>query len=71
MINLKRITNRACPRCEATFIRRSHRVGFMERFLLRPSLIRPYRCLECDKRFYLYDGVHPAVLPGRSLNTTH
>ncbi len=71
MSTLRRMTNRACPRCECKAIRRSHRVGFMERFLLRMSFVRPYRCLDCDKRFYLYDGVLPVALPRRSLDTTH
>lgn len=70
MSTLRRVMNRACPRCEGKSIRRSHRVGFMERFVLRASFVRPYRCLDCDKRFYLYDGVVPVAQPRRSLNTT-
>lgn len=59
---LRQMVIRACPRCEAKFIRRSHRIGAMETFLLRMSYIRPYRCLDCDCRFYLYDGFVPARL---------
>jgi hypothetical protein len=70
MISFRRL-NRACPRCECKSIRRSHRVGFVERYLLPMSLIRPYRCLDCDKRFYLYEGVLPAAMPRRSLPTSH
>jgi hypothetical protein len=47
-------------------------VGFVERFLLPLFLIRPYRCLDCDKRFYLHDGT--LELARRSfdlLNTSH
>jgi hypothetical protein len=71
MNRLKRLMNRACPRFECKSIRRSHRVGFMERFPMRMSFIQPYRCLDCDKRFYLYDSVVPVALPRRSLDTTH
>ena len=69
-MSLHRLTTRACPRCECKSIRRSHRVGFTERYLLRVSFVRPYRCLDCDRRFYLYDGIGRLSFPGGSLNTT-
>jgi hypothetical protein len=69
---LRSMTIRACPRCGGKSIRRSHRVGFMERCLLRMSSVRPYRCLDCDRRFYLYDGFVPAMVSRRgSFNTSH
>lgn len=67
-MNLYRLTIRACPRCQCKCIRRSHRVGLVERYLLRMSFVRPYRCLDCDRRFYLYDGVGRVSFPGRSLH---
>lgn len=70
MSTLRRLMNRACPRCEGKFIRRSHRVGVMERFLLRMSFVRPYRCLDCDRRFYLYDGFVPEGLNNRFLDAS-
>jgi hypothetical protein len=39
----------ACPRCSSTNVRRSHRKRF-ER-LLR---ILPYRCVDCDQRWYRF-----------------
>lgn len=62
MTKLERLANRACPKCQSKIIRRSHRVGFTETFLLRLSYVRPYRCLDCDRRFYLYDGFVPVSL---------
>lgn len=62
MTTLRQLMNRACPRCEGKVMRRSHRIGSMERFLSGVSRIRPYRCLDCDCRFYLYDGFVPASL---------
>jgi type II secretory ATPase GspE/PulE/Tfp pilus assembly ATPase PilB-like protein len=71
MTMLQRLITRACPRCECESIRRSRRVGFMERCLLRMSFIRPYRCLDCDRRFYLYDGIIRLSSFRRSLHTSH
>jgi len=62
MSTLRRLLNRACPRCDGKVIRRSHRIGSLERFLSFLSFVRPYRCLDCDCRFYLYDGFVPARL---------
>jgi hypothetical protein len=28
----------------------------MENIILRIFIVRPYRCLDCDKRFYRYSG---------------
>lgn len=35
-------------------MRRSHRKGFAERFLLRLALQRPFRCKNCGRRYYGY-----------------
>lgn len=45
-----------CPRCSSRKIRRSKRKGFWERLILDPAGIRPYRCEECDERFFRYRG---------------
>ena len=41
-----------CPRCGSASIRRSRRKGLLE-FLLHHLLrIAPYRCKDCDARFF-------------------
>jgi hypothetical protein len=40
----------ACPNCERTFVRRSHRKGIWE-YLCSFLLIYPYRCQLCAHRF--------------------
>lgn len=49
----------SCPFCESTHLRRSRRRNLWERVVLRLISARPYRCLECDRRFY--DRAHPHV----------
>jgi hypothetical protein len=41
-----------CPNCAGKDIRRSRRQGFFERYLLPVARLRPYRCDDCDQRFY-------------------
>jgi hypothetical protein len=43
---------RHCPRCGSAEVFRSHRRGTMERYLLRAIGMRPFRCVNCDARFY-------------------
>lgn len=43
---------RNCPYCKGRAVRRSHRRNFFEAFLLPPMLLRPFRCLDCNKRHY-------------------
>ena len=43
---------RDCPHCRSVETSRSHRRGTIERYLLRVVGIRPFRCLNCDVRFY-------------------
>src|ERR1700691_6142799 len=43
---------RSCPRCTSMEVFRSHRRGFIERYLLPPLRMRAYRCIKCDTRFY-------------------
>lgn len=41
-----------CPRCTSQETFRSHRRGFIERWVLPSFRMRPYRCIKCDTRFY-------------------
>lgn len=43
---------RQCPRCKSSDIHRSRRRGPFERAMLRPLLLRPYRCWSCCRRHY-------------------
>ena len=40
-----------CPRCEGTFVRRSQRRGFHERFVYSLFFVWPYKCGDCNIRF--------------------
>ncbi len=55
-----------CPNCHCEVVRRSHRVGLLERIVLNALSVRPYRCSDCDKRFYRYDGGLLRAVPVRS-----
>jgi PilZ domain len=44
-----------CPKCHKGFIRRSHRLGLLER-LLSIFLIYPFRCQLCTYRFLAFHG---------------
>jgi DNA polymerase II large subunit len=43
---------RPCPYCGGSEIFRSHRRGAVEKYLLRAIRVRPFRCVDCDARFY-------------------
>jgi hypothetical protein len=45
-------SKRPCPYCGGFEVFRSHRRGTMERYLLRAVGVRPFRCVNCDARFY-------------------
>jgi hypothetical protein len=45
---------RACPRCNSLDTSRSRRHGSVERYLLGVIGVLPYRCLDCDARFYVF-----------------
>jgi hypothetical protein len=44
-----------CPKCKKGFIRRSHRLGPLER-LLSVFLFYPFRCQLCTHRFLAFQG---------------
>jgi hypothetical protein len=54
-------TVQACPTCESHAIRRSARKGFVERVLLRITLVWPYRCDDCDTRFWGFQRTAPSM----------
>ena len=41
-----------CPRCNSKYIHRSRRRGIFELSVLSLVPIRPFRCEDCDRRFY-------------------
>lgn len=43
---------RQCPRCKSSDVHRSRRRGLFELAMLRPLLVRPYRCWCCYHRHY-------------------
>jgi len=49
---MRTLDKRPCPHCRSTETSRSRRHGSVERFLLRVIGVLPYRCLDCDARFY-------------------
>lgn len=42
----------SCPHCQSKVIRRSKRKGTFETYILSLVPVRPFRCMECDRRFY-------------------
>jgi hypothetical protein len=46
-------THAKCPRCGCGAVYRSRRRGLIERHLFRAIHLRPYRCENCDSRFYI------------------
>ena len=47
-------SKRMCPKCRIVETSRSHRHGAVERFLLRAIGVHPFRCLNCDARFFAF-----------------
>lgn len=47
-------TKRNCPHCRSMDTSRSHRRGTVERYVLAIIGVRPFRCLNCDARFYAF-----------------
>jgi hypothetical protein len=43
-----------CPSCKSRKLRRTHRIGILERALSKILGLRPYRCKECDDRFFRF-----------------
>ena len=45
-------TEHVCPKCQSRAIARVARGDVLERLILMLRRKRPYRCLDCDYRFY-------------------
>jgi hypothetical protein len=45
---------KVCPSCGSSKICKSRRWGFVERKLFKVVFVRPFRCLICDDRFYVW-----------------
>lgn len=41
-----------CPSCSGSKLRRTHRIGMLEKTLSKILALHPYRCNECDDRFF-------------------
>ncbi len=41
-----------CPKCGSAATQRSQRHGILERITLGLLPVRPFRCMDCNKRFY-------------------
>ena len=42
----------SCPSCGSESVRRSYRVGLVEKLFYRLIGLRPYRCTTCEARFF-------------------
>ena len=51
-----------CPSCASELLHRSRARGICERILLRALGKYPYRCDECDERFYAQRPKVPATV---------
>jgi hypothetical protein len=49
-----------CPVCESNSVRRSARTGFVERIWFRFAFVWPYRCDNCDSRFWGFQRSYQA-----------
>jgi transposase-like protein len=50
-----------CPVCESSSVRRSMRKGFVERIWFRLAFVWPYRCNDCDSRFWGFQRFYQAM----------
>jgi len=57
--------SRRCPQCESRKVHRSRRHGLLER-IASAVLISPYRCDNCDHRFFRFRAGHPTQARGRA-----
>ena len=54
-----------CPRCGGRATRRSHRKGLIELIAYYALFLSPYRCSDCDHRFFRSRFSHPKNPPDR------
>lgn len=60
---------RLCPYCHTTNVRPSHKKNYLEQAVLPLFRVRPYRCEDCDKRFFGRYSNKPAHTSGRGSET--
>jgi len=53
----------SCPHCQSKAIRRSKRRGVFELSILSMIPMRPFRCEDCDLRFYAFASATDASQP--------
>jgi uncharacterized protein with PIN domain len=54
-----------CPHCSSRSVRRSRRRGKIERIVSAVFRVSPYRCEECDYRYFRWRSAHESrVLRG-------
>ena len=58
-----------CPDCASDAIRRSVRHGLIERVFMRLAMVWPYRCDDCDSRFWGFHRTAPAQATNRYFKT--
>jgi hypothetical protein len=51
----------ACPHCQSKAVRRAKRRGMFELSVLSMIPMRPFRCQECDLRFYAFVSAPDAI----------
>ncbi len=55
-----------CPHCGSSKIHLSRRAGILEKTLFRALAVRPYRCEECDERYF---NIGPRCETSHTFNT--
>jgi hypothetical protein len=51
---MQMLSKKPCPHCKSSETSRSHRHGGVERYFLKVIGVLPYRCRDCDARFYAF-----------------
>jgi hypothetical protein len=55
----------SCPNCGSLLIHRSRKKGIFEYVLSGIIFVHPFRCDECDSRFFRWSLCENPVRPGR------
>jgi predicted Zn-ribbon and HTH transcriptional regulator len=58
-----------CPICQSGTVRRSKRRTIAERTIMTALLVRPFRCVDCGRRFFRL-SLHKNVRPKPAENST-
>ena len=65
MEKLSKTAELTCPFCGSKRVRRSHPHAFVERVFLPFLRRRPFRCMDCYKRFYGRETTDASAVLGR------